>query len=390
MLSKDGYGVYASKEELKLSIDKTERTLFGKIKCNIVVTDYDCHLGCNKAGLPKCVKVLSDKIADIQVNKQRLLEIDDGETFRFFADKNAKYNGVEIDTDKPITCQYQNGNIKVVHFVDKQGKEHKPQESKENEEKTKQAHKDTACGTIKAIIEMLYKSKYKQEDIATQDYTWLNNLTSAINNEKTNLTINELMKVNGYLNEISSSLTELLGKETLLPKRVEFLNANVADNLNNLKAMCEEKNICKTKLEEQKPVSDNDNKDNMQIILEGKTIENGNNESLKTLFPPNSDNLKKIIEDYVNNNQGASNQQAVANAIGSLIDGNGADFLEKYSRIFAFSSKDRKAQQVYQTYKMLAEQQNEINNGDQPKQNQTMIELNSIHSINTPCGCGCF
>ena len=194
MLNKDNYGAYAGKEELKLSVDKTERTLFDKIKCNIVVTGNDCHLACNKAGLPECVKVLSDKIADIKVNKKRLLEIDDGETFRFFANKNAKYNGVEIDTKKPITCRYQNGEIKVVHFVDKSGKEHKTQEYKENEKKTKQAQKDTARSTINDIISMLplYKnSEYKQEDIATQDYTWLNDLSEAIKNEKTNFTIND-------------------------------------------------------------------------------------------------------------------------------------------------------------------------------------------------------
>ena len=395
MLSKDEYGVYASKEELKLSVDKTERTLFGKIKCNIVVTDYNCHLGCNKAGLPECVKVLSDKIADIQVNKQRLLEIDDGETFRFFADKNARYDGVEIDTDKPITCRYQNGEIKVANFVDKQGKEHKPQESKENEQKTKQAHKDTACGTINEIIRMLplYKnSKYKQEDIATQNYTWLNNLTSAINNEQTNFTINDLMNVNNYLNVISSSLKELLNAETLLQKRVEFLNANVANNLNNLKKMFEEKNICKTKLEEPKPVVHNDNNnnnDNMRIILEGKTIKNSNNENLKTLLGPNRDDLKKTIEDYVNGNTNATEQQDVAKTIALLINKDGANFLEKYSRTFAFSHKDKRAQQVYETYKNIEKNLNIITNDDAPEPQYKMYELGNVHSINTPCGWGC-
>ena len=73
----------------------------------------------------------------------------------------------------------------------------------------------------------------------------------------------------------------------------------------------------------------------------------------------------------------------------SVEEPNAENYLKKCQRWLAFSDKDRRAQQVYETYKMLAEPQNEINIGDQQKQNQTMIELNSIHYINTPCG-GCF
>ena len=61
------------------------------------------------------------------------------------------------------------------------------------------------------------------------------------------------------------------------------------------------------------------------------------------------------------------------------------NYLKKCQRWLAFSDKDRRAQQVYETYKMLAEPQNELNANNQ---RTTMIELNGIHSINTPCG-GC-
>ena len=304
------YCLIAVDRPLSLFVDPTERMLFGKIKCNIVTSDIadDNYFECNKAGLPECVKVLSDKIAGIKVNKKRLLEIDDGETFRFFADKNAKYNGVEIDTDKPITCQYQNGEIKVVHFVDR-----------------KKALKDTVCKKINDIISMLqsYKiSKHKQEDITTQDYTWLNNLASAINNEQTNLTINDLMNVNNYLNAIRSSLVVLLETGGLLPEGVKKCNEKIVNNLGQLKEMCEEKNICEIKLKEPKSMPDNDNNNNMQIIQESDTIKNSNDENLKTLFPPNRDDSKKTIEDYVNGNKSNTAQQDVANA----------NSLEKYNR----------------------------------------------------------
>ena len=128
---------------------------------------------------------------------------------------------------------------------------------------------------------------------------------------------------------------------------------------------------------------------NRKIIKESDKIKSSHNERLNAFSSSSNDDRIKIIENYVNHNQGASNQQLVANAIGLLIDNDGANFLEKYRRIFAFSLKDKRAQQVYKTYKMLAESQNETNIVNQPKQNQTMIELNSIHCINTPCG-GCF
>ena len=230
--------VYSATCQNKLAIDTTERTLFGEIKCNIVVSAGDFCLSCNQAGLPECVKVLSDKIADIPVNKGRLLEIDDGETFRFFADKNAKYNGVEIDANKPITCRYQNGEIKVVHFVDKQGQEHKPQESKENEQNIKKAPKDNAYETINDIINMLplYKSKYKQEDIETQDYTWLNNLSEAIKNEKTGFTMEDLTQINNYTEKIARNFKELLDeKHPSEQEGVLNLKSNITNNLNNLK-----------------------------------------------------------------------------------------------------------------------------------------------------------
>ena len=98
------------------------------------------------------------------------------------------------------------------------------------------------------------------------------------------------------------------------------------------------------------------------------------------------DNIS-IINKYVESGQQPS--ETIVNAIDAIIQSKDAQKIEGYHRIFAFSQKDKRAQQVYQTYKMLTESQNEINTSNQPTQNQTMIELNSIHSINTPCG-GCF
>ena len=167
---------------------------------------------------------------------------------------------------------------------------------------------------------------------------------------------------------------------------------NITNNLNNLKKMFEEKNICKTKLEEPKPVVHNDNNnnnDNMRIILEGKTIKNSNNENLKTLLGPNRDDLKKTIEDYVNGNTNATEQQDVAKTIALLINKDGANFLEKYSRIFAFSQKDKRAQQVYETYKNIEKNLNIITNDDAPEPQYKMYALDKVHSINTPC-CSCF
>ncbi|MBQ7551836.1 MAG: hypothetical protein IJT15_00075 [Rickettsiales bacterium] len=304
------YCLIAVDRPLSLFVDPTERMLFGKIKCNIVTSDIadDNYFECNKAGLPECVKVLSDKIAGIKVNKGRLLEIDDGEIFRFFADKNAKYNGVEIDTKRPITCRYQNGEIKVVHFVDKQGQEHKPQESKENEEKTKQKQKNTACKTINDIINMLllYKnSQYKQEDIATQDYTWLNNLSEAIKNKNTSFTMEDLMQINNYTGEIARNFKELLDeKQQPAQQSASYLKTNITNNLNNLKQIYEAKNICETKPTEQKLVSNNDNKDNLQIIKESDKIKSSHNERLNAFSSQSNDNRIKIIEERVNQHMG--------------------------------------------------------------------------------------
>ena len=96
------------------------------------------------------------------------------------------------------------------------------------------------------------------------------------------------------------------------------------------------------------------------------------------------------IEDYVNGNIDTIDQQVVANAIGSLIDKDRANFLEKYSRIFAFSQKDKRAQQVYETYKDIEKNPNIIfNDDDTPNPPYKMYMLDNVHSINTPCG-GCF
>ena len=93
------------------------------------------------------------------------------------------------------------------------------------------------------------------------------------------------------------------------------------------------------------------------------------------------------ISSYIDNN---GNSSATANAIMALKnrsaeEPNVENYLKKCQRWLAFSDKDRRAQQVYETYKMLAEPQNELNANNQ---RTTMIELNGIHSINTPCG-GC-
>ena len=93
------------------------------------------------------------------------------------------------------------------------------------------------------------------------------------------------------------------------------------------------------------------------------------------------------ISSYIDNN---GNSSATANAIMALKnrsaeEPNVENYLKKCQRWLAFSDKDRRAQQVYETYKMLTESQNELNANNQ---RTTMIELNGIHSINTPCG-GC-
>ena len=93
------------------------------------------------------------------------------------------------------------------------------------------------------------------------------------------------------------------------------------------------------------------------------------------------------ISSYIDNN---GNSSATADAIMALKnrsaeEPNVENYLKKCQRWLAFSDKDRRAQQVYETYKMLAEPQNELNANNQ---RTTMIELNGIHSINTPCG-GC-
>ena len=121
---------------------------------------------------------------------------------------------------------------------------------------------------------------------------------------------------------------------------------------------------------------------------------NMNSQNIITISNPpiiNNDIINKIgiIDDYVNASADTSEPQDIVNTIRTVIKEGQEKLLEKYSRIFAFSQKDKRAQQVYQTYKMLTESQNEINTSNPPKPNQTMIELNSIHSINTPCGCGC-
>ena len=121
---------------------------------------------------------------------------------------------------------------------------------------------------------------------------------------------------------------------------------------------------------------------------------NMNSQNIITISNPpiiNNDIINKIgiIDDYVNASADTSEPQDIVNTIRTVIKEGQEKLLEKYSRTFAFSQKDKRAQQVYQTYKMLTESQNEINTDNQPTQNQTMIELNSIHSINTPCGCGC-
>ena len=146
---------------------------------------------------------------------------------------------------------------------------------------------------------------------------------------------------------------------------------NIKNNLNNLKN--------NTESEEQKPGPNNNNNNNNNNT-------HANNTKIDTIKNSNDENLEQTIEDYVNDNK--KGQQVVAYAIGSLIENNRANFLEKYSRIFVFSQKDKRAQQVYETYKDIEKNKLIIQNDDSPKEEYKMYRLNDIHAFNTPCG-GC-
>ena len=148
----------------------------------------------------------------------------------------------------------------------------------------------------------------------------------------------------------------------------------VVDSNNNITPYYTYKCI-KLKNEEQK-------KQNQQNAVELKLGDYDGKKITLAIYDCKLQNNISIINNYVESGQ--QPLETVVNAIDAIIKSNYT--LEDYHRHLAFSRKDRRAQQVYQTYKMLAEQQNEINTGDQQKQNQTMIELNSIHAINTPCG----
>ena len=94
-----------------------------------------------------------------------------------------------------------------------------------------------------------------------------------------------------------------------------------------------------------------------------------------------------IIDKYVESGQQSFE---TVNAIDAIIRSKDTQKIEDYHRIFAFSQKDKRAQQVYETYKKFTDQGTQIIiNDNQNKQSPKMVELKDIHSINTPCG-GCF
>ena len=98
------------------------------------------------------------------------------------------------------------------------------------------------------------------------------------------------------------------------------------------------------------------------------------------------DNIS-IIDKYVESGQQSFE---TVNAIDAIIRSKDTQKIEDYHRIFAFSQKDKRAQQVYETYKKFTDQGTQIIiNDNQNKQSPKMVELKDIHSINTPCG-GCF
>ena len=98
------------------------------------------------------------------------------------------------------------------------------------------------------------------------------------------------------------------------------------------------------------------------------------------------DNIS-IIDKYVESGQQSFE---TVNAIDAIIRSKDTQKIEDYHRIFAFSQKDKRAQQVYETYKKFTDQGTQIIiNDNQNKQQPKMVELKDIHSINTPCG-GCF
>ena len=98
----------------------------------------------------------------------------------------------------------------------------------------------------------------------------------------------------------------------------------------------------------------------------------------------------QAIENYVNAGAGerCENEGDIANIIESLIDNNKSKQLENYSRTFAFSQKDKRAQQVYQTYRRLVVGRQKIYN-DNIKNKPQMFNLSDVRSINTPCGSCC-
>ena len=95
--------------------------------------------------------------------------------------------------------------------------------------------------------------------------------------------------------------------------------------------------------------------------------------------------LQSHISSYIDT---GDNDKLVANAMNELHNRNSVRLNDenylKYKRWLAFSGKDKRAQQVYQTYKQTVD--NPSVDGDNMPQ---LVDINSINSINTPCG-GCF
>ena len=214
----------------------------------------------------------------------------------------------------------------------------------------------------------------------------------------------------------TKNINDKILKASLASNNDDDLKKAIEEDRNNLEKTIEDyvnDNQSNTAKQDVDKVSslEKDNRtltNNMQIIKEIDTIKNSNGESSKTLLDKNKGNLEKTIEEnkgnlektiegnkshlektienYVNDNKG--DPRNVAEAIRQLTMRDNANSLENYSRIFVFSNKDQRAQQVYETYKKVASQKNTIVNDDASSK-WSMYQLSDVHYINTPCG-SCF
>ena len=143
----------------QMCVDTTPRCLCNKIKINIVVDDGDYHLHCNQYGLPEYAYINQEKINGIKVNQEHLLEIINQTEFQFFAQKGEKYNGTEINSERPITLQMQGEKMVIASFFDINGNKIDCLENK-NQKQTINDQKELAIETLQKIQEKKKKYKY--------------------------------------------------------------------------------------------------------------------------------------------------------------------------------------------------------------------------------------